>query len=204
MLAFLTAAWGELAWMLEPFAACNGLDWIAVDGVEHPSNFSRKLIGALEDMDAPVVFWSCVDVFFDRPLPVERFESLARHMVNRGDVVRMGVAEESWPWERLETWDGMEVGRCADLDLCSTHAGLIMDCALFHRENLLKILEPCWTIWECERRGTEKVLADPGLISLAVRPGLFRYAAMHDGEGMQYWPADRLFTDGQREALGWN
>jgi hypothetical protein len=118
--------------------------------------------------------------------------------VDRGDVVRMGVAVEHWPWRKLEAWEGSEIGECADLDLCSTHAGLILDCALFHRENLLRALEPRWTIWECERRGTEKVLADPSLRSLAVRPGLFRYAGLSDHNVPELWPLDRLFNNLQR------
>jgi len=199
MVAFITAAWGDLAWMLEPFREDNGMDWLTVDGIEHPSNFSRKLIGLLEGLDAPVIFWSCVGTFFDRPLSVLHLESLARYMVKKGDVVRMGVGKDGYPWRKLEAWEGLEIGECADLSLCSTHAGAIMDCALFHRDNLLKILEPCWTIWEIERRGTEKILADPSLRSLAIRPGLFRYAGLSDNnERGQLWPLGRLFSNLQR------
>ena len=197
---FVTAAWGPLAWLLEPFRQDNGLEWTTAEGVEHPSNFSRKLLNLLETMDEPVIFWSCVDHFFDRPLPVDTFESLAQYMVERGDVVRLGVAVEGYPWEPVDEWQGIPIGRCSDLDLCSVHAGLIMDCALFSRDLLLRVLELRWTIWEAERLGTEKVLADPALCSLSIRPGLFQYVGLSD-HNTGFWHLSRLFSDRQRQLV---
>ena len=104
------------------------------------------------------------------------------------------------PWEQVDEWQGIAIGRCSDLEQCSVHAGLIMDCALFNRELLSQVLELRWTIWEAERLGTEKVLANPSICGLSIRPGLFHYVGLSD-HNTGFWHLSNLFFDTQRELV---
>lgn len=195
----LTAAWGKLEWLLIPFLATTarklGVEFSVLEGIEHPANFSRKLIEWLQT--APEVFlWSCVDTFIDCDVRPEILDSLGRYMVQRGDIVRMGIAREGWPFEVIDRWDGMNIVRCADNTQCSIHAGAVIDTCLFHSKNLLKILQPGWTLWDIEVLGTEKILHDPSLVSLSIKPGLFIRSDISCHAGF-LWHSDQL----QKEEL---
>jgi hypothetical protein len=198
----VTAAGGPLGWMAAPFLQHTaprfpGVEWTVINDFEHRSNFSRRLMEVLRGMDDAVLLWSCVDMYLDRDVEPGALESLARYVEQKGNVVRMGLDEGSWPQKHVCFWEGREIVRCADVSHCSIMAGTSFDLALFHRENLLRLLQPGWTVQDVEVWGTEKVLTDPGLESVAVRPGLFRKVEVHCHQGW-FWHLDRLSPEEQR------
>jgi len=211
----LTTAGGKMAWLLGPFLASvarhfPGVEWRPFEMPEREQDFSGRLLRIMAELEEDVFLWSCVDIFADAVVPLAMLESLDRFMAARGNVVRMGLAEEPWPCAPEEVWEGLPVVRCADLKACSIHAATAIDVSLFDRRNLARVLRPGWSIWDCEIKGTDEMLRKrpQGLESFAVRPGLFRKAELHRRDGF-WWhlqmldAEDRAAVVAARPQIGW-
>lgn len=201
----ITTAGGWVGWLLEPFLATTGkkfkgVEWYVLPDFPHPSQFSRSLIAMLSEINTPVFLWSCVDMFIDREVEAGPLDSLAQYMVEKGNIVRMGLSAVHWPYEVVDEWGDLNIVRCADVTQCSIQAGTAFDACLFDRCNLLKVLEPRWSIWQAEVWATEKMLKHPTFVSRAVYPGLFNRVDVSCQEGW-FWHLDQLTEEDRAEVL---
>lgn len=140
-------------------------------------HFSRGLASCLETLTGDLVAIFLPDHWLSEPVDQDAVQVVADFMRDTGKVLRGNLAAGTC----LESY-GHVVKRGLDWDVvvvaptdhhCSFGGGLTFCPSLWDRAALIRFLEPHWTLWECEKVGTEKfarTLWKDGWVSCGTRP----------------------------------
>ena len=139
--------------------------------------FGNGLRSYLETVDDPIVALFLPDHWLKDPVDAELVMALHDYMLSHDDVVRGNLTAGT----ALEA-HGKPVGKQAGIQIIGvppTHPHASLDggatfCpSLWNRELLVDLLEPDWSLWDCERLGTRK-MAKEGLRAVGTRPAALR------------------------------
>lgn len=176
----------------------DGTDFFLMD----PGQFSFSLMQLLEVVEEDIIFWSATDLFWLDDLSDDIY-TLAEYALLK-DVLRINLyyvdaIHRDGYYEKVDTYEGLELGRCSDEKHCSLFLGMEMTNALYHRRLWLSVLQKHWTLWHCEREGTKKVikLKKPCFV---VKPPIARRTELSCDFADMYWHLEEL-TESDRELV---
>jgi len=147
--------------------------------------FGNGLMSYLETVDDPVVALFLPDHWIRSLVDLGAVAVLESYLLAHDDVVRGNLAGGTGLnqyGETVCTWDGVEIITVSpEHEYAGLQGGMALCPSLWSRRWLLDLLEPTWTLWQCETLGTRKMAAQ-GLRAVGTRPpALWRAAGMTRG-----------------------
>lgn len=191
----------EYNWALKPFAYLFDKHWGAhvvhwgdedsghlpfrqcpAYGKEWPWDhwFGNGLRSILEVLESDVFCLLLPDHWISAPVDRAGVAAMAQYMLRDPTILRGNLTIDMG----LATYGELE-RRWWDRDIMAVHPtqpqcgflGAVTFCpALWNRELLMHIVEPHWTIWECEKLGTDQKVTPvwPEIRSVGIEPGPIR------------------------------
>lgn len=188
----------EYNWLIEPFAALFDKYWgehILYIGDTPPKQlpanvtfmqvpvythgvwpwdhwFGNGLLSICRYFAGDIIALFLLDHWLNRPVDLEVVNGLSEYMRSHPLVVRGNLTDQDG-WEQAEIIDhcnGLDILHISPYDSShSFHGGITFCPSLWNVDRLLKVIQPAWTLWECELLGT-RAIANHQLISVGTRP----------------------------------
>lgn len=149
--------------------------------------FGNGLASYLETVQDPIVGLFLPDHWIRDPVNLEAAVVLEAYLLAHDDVVRgclAGGTALDQHGDVVCTWDGIDIVSVPpDHPHASLDGGMAFCPSLWNRRRLLNLVEPGWTLWQCEALGTRK-MAQRGLRSVGTwPPALWRAAGLSHADG---------------------
>lgn len=120
--------------------------------------FGNGLKSICRTMEGETLALFLADHWLSRPVDLEIVAKLGEYMAHRPGVVRVSLDTDWQDAESVEEWQGLEILEIKPWDIHAGFYGGSTFCPSLWNPRLLdRLIEPHWTIWECERLGTEKM-----------------------------------------------
>jgi hypothetical protein len=136
--------------------------------------FGNGLRSICEALEGQLMALFLPDHWLNRPVDTSIVARLADYMDHRPALVRANLTDDQ-AWGRaelVEFWRGVGVVEIKPWDIHhGLNGGLTFCPSLWRPELLARLIEPHWTLWECERLGTERVkVAYPNIQAVGSLP----------------------------------
>lgn len=116
-----------------------------------------------------------LDHWLNKPVDLDGIKELATYMKQNKHIIR-GNLTETGGWDSAKTIDhynGLDIRYIPPWDIHNSLSGGITFCPSLWNTNLLdKLIEPAWTIWDCEKLGTERMKTKSHIYSIGTYPAL--------------------------------
>lgn len=134
--------------------------------------FGNGLKSICKAMEGQTLALFLADHWLIERVDLEVVARLADYMAHRPGIIRASLDTDWENAEFVEGWQGLDILEVKPWDIHAGFYGGTTFCPSLWNPMLLdKVVEPHWTLWECERLGTEKVKqAYPNIRAIGSKP----------------------------------
>jgi len=153
--------------------------------------FGNGLISICKHFEGKIITLFLLDHWLNRPVSLTDVGILTKYMDKNRHIIRANLTEQPC-WQsanKIDNYSGLDIIYFPAWDIANSFSGGITFCpSLWNTDLLCEIIEPHWTIWECERLGTEKMKTRHDIISVGTMPALLSrvHGLYHDKYKMAY------------------
>lgn len=165
--------------------------------------FGQGLREICQQFSGEIIALFLLDHWLNQPVDIDGVYQLAEYMrlnrqIIRGNLTTNGIWTNS---KSIDTYGRLEILYIPPWDKNNSLNGGITFCpSLWNTDLLDKLIEPAWSLWDCEKLGTERLVKNPKIYAIGTRPYLLSrtHAMFHKDphrislENMQ--PDDRQFV----------
>lgn len=137
--------------------------------------FGNGLRAICQQFKNEIIALFLLDHWLNRPVNRVGIAQLAEYMQQNKKVIR-GNLTDTGGWDEAEIIDhykGLDILYIPPWDIHHSFLGGMTFCPSLWNTNLLdQMIEPAWTLWECEELGTRRMKEKPHIKAVGTRPAL--------------------------------
>lgn len=137
--------------------------------------FGNGLHSICQKFKNEIIALFLLDHWLNKPVNLDGIKELATYMkqekrIIRGNLTAIGGWDSA---KNIDHYNGLDIRYIPPWDTHNSFSGGITFCPSLWNTNLLdNLIEPHWTLWECEKLGTERMKQNANIYTVGVYPAL--------------------------------